>query len=105
MKNKKRSASYEEYLINSLKDPEEAAGYLSASLEAGDIEAFLLALHHVIQAAGGVAKVAEKSHKSRTSLYKTLSNKGNPYLKNTSEILQAIGFHLTVEKNMAHAHR
>lgn len=43
--------------------------------------------------------IAEKSQKSRTSLYKALSKKGNPYLKSTAEILQAMGFHLSVEKN------
>ena len=99
MKKTKKSASYEEYLIESLKDPEDAAGYLSAALEEGDIKSFLLALYHVIQAQGGVAMVAKKSRKSRTSLYKALSEEGNPYLKSTSEILHAIGFHLCVEQD------
>jgi len=87
----KRSTSYQEYLIDSLKDHEEAAGYLNAALADGDIHGFLLALQNVIQARGGISKLAEKTHKSRTSLYKSLSLKGNPYLKNTNEILDAIG--------------
>ena len=33
MKKKKKSLNYEEYLINLLKDPKEAAGYLNAALE------------------------------------------------------------------------
>ena len=91
-----KSISYQDYLIKSLKDPEEAAGYLNAALEGGDIKVFLLALHNVVQAQGGVSKLAEKTHKSRTSLYKALSKTGNPYLKNTNEILSAIGLHLAV---------
>lgn len=96
---RKKSADYQAYLIESLKDPEEATGYLNAALEGGDIDVFLLALHHVVQAMGGVSRIAEKSHKSRTSLYKALSKEGNPYLKSISEVLKAIGMHLSVAKN------
>lgn len=91
-----KSTSYQEYLINSLKDPNEAAGYLNASLEGGNIEVFLLALQNVVKAHGGVSDLAKKTHKSRTSLYKVFSKKGNPYLKNTNEILSAMGLHLAV---------
>ena len=87
---------YQDYLIESLKHPEEAAGYLNAALEGGDTQVFLLALQNVVKAQGGVTKLAEKSHKSRTSLYKALSKHGNPYLKSTKEILAAIGMHLAV---------
>jgi probable addiction module antidote protein len=92
----KKSIPYQDYLIESLQDPKEAAGYLSAALEGGDIQVFLLALHNVAQAQGGIAKLAVKTHKSRTSLYKVFSEKGNPYLKNTNEILSAMGMHLAV---------
>ena len=91
-----KSINYQTYLIESLKDPEEAAGYLNATLENGDAESFLLALQNVVKAQGGVTKVAEKSQKSRTSLYKALSKNGNPYLKSTKEILSAIGMHFAV---------
>ncbi len=91
------SMSYQDYLIESLKDPEEAAGCLNAALEGGDLQVFLLALRNVIQAHGGVAKVAEKTHKGRNSLYKTLSDKGNPYLRSTNEILQAVDLRLVIE--------
>lgn len=90
---------YQSYLIESLKDPEEAAGYLNAALEEGDINVFLLALQNVVKAQGGIAAIAEKTHKSRTSLYKSLSKTGNPYLQGTNEILQAVGLHLAVVPN------
>lgn len=91
-----KSESYQDYLIESLKDPEEAAGYLNAALESGDIKSFLVALHNVVQAQGGVSKLAEHSNKSRSSLYKTLSMNGNPYLKSTYEILSSMDMHLAI---------
>ncbi|MFO1257108.1 MAG: transcriptional regulator [Gammaproteobacteria bacterium] len=94
-----KSVSYQDYLINSLKEPEEAAGYLNAALESGDINVFLLALQNVIQAQGGIAALAAKTKKSRTSLYKSLSENGNPYLKNANELLLAMGMHLSVVPN------
>lgn len=96
---KAKSISYQDYLIDSLKDPVEAAGYLNAALEGGDINVFLLALQNVVQAQGGVSALAEKTNKSRTSLYKTLSENGNPYLKSANELLGAMGMHLSVVPN------
>lgn len=93
----RKSVSYQEYLIKSLKDPEEAVGYLNACLEDDDIRVFYLALHNVIAAQGGISKLAKKTHKSRASLYKALSLKGNPYFKSTYDILDAIGMHFKIE--------
>ena len=98
----KKSASYEEYLIEELKDPQEAVEYLNHALdeednEGNDIKLFLLALQQVIKAQGGIAKIAEKAHKNRNSLYKSLSDKGNPYFKSTKDILHAMGLRLTVQ--------
>ena len=42
--------SYHSYLIESLKDPAEAAAYLDAVLEDGDLEPILLALKNVAEA-------------------------------------------------------
>ncbi|MES2998474.1 MAG: transcriptional regulator [Pseudomonadota bacterium] len=95
----KKSIDYQEYLINSLKNPQEASNYLNAALEGGDIKVFLLALSNVAKAQGGVSKLATKAHKSRTSLYKTLSIEGNPYLKNTNEILSVMGMHFVIQPN------
>lgn len=94
-----KSVSYQNYLIDSLKDLEEAAGYLNAALEGGDIDVFLLALKNVVQAHGGISALATKVKKSRTSLYKTISENGNPYLKSANELLTAMGMHLTVVPN------
>ena len=95
-----KSTSYQNYLIESLSDPGEAAGYLNAALEGGDIQVFLVALHNVIKAQGGMSELAKNSDKSRTSLYKALSKKGNPYLKTTSDILSSMGMHLQIVKDV-----
>ena len=46
---------YEEVLDEDLQNPAEAAQYLSACLESGEPEVFLLALRDVARARGGVA--------------------------------------------------
>ena len=94
-----KSINYQDYLIESLKDPEEAAGYLNVALESGDVNVFLLALRNVVEANGGVTKLSKKAHKGRTSLYKALSDTGNPYLKSTHDLLSAIDLHLKVVAN------
>lgn len=53
----KKSTSYQEDLIEALKDSSEAAAYLSAAIEEGDRELFLLALRNVAEAHGGMAAV------------------------------------------------
>lgn len=90
---------YQDYLIESLKNPKEAIGYLNAALQGGEISVFLLALQNVIQAQGGISKIADKTHKSRTSLYKTLSKTGNPYLKSTNNLLTALDMQFSIVPN------
>lgn len=50
---KKRMTTYQEDLIEALKDPREAAAYLSAAKEEGDGELYWLALRNVAEANGG----------------------------------------------------
>jgi probable addiction module antidote protein len=73
---------FKEYHIEQLRDPEDAKIYLSVALEEyeedGDIEAFLLAVKDVAEARGGLSKLSERTSLTRQSLYKALSEKGNP---------------------------
>jgi DNA-binding phage protein len=46
------SASYDDYLIESLRNQRRAKAYLNAALEDGDARVFLLALHNVAKARG-----------------------------------------------------
>jgi DNA-binding phage protein len=54
----KRTTTYQEDLIEDLKDPREAAAYLNAAMEEGDRELFLLALRNVAEAHGGNPVIA-----------------------------------------------
>ena len=95
MSKKAASVAYEEVLLEDLKDPEEAATYLQAALEDEDPAVFLLALRQVAQAQG-MANVARKAHVGRESLYKTLSENGNPELRTINRLLHAMGLRLSV---------
>jgi len=96
----KRTRRYENDLIESLKDPKEAAAYLNAHLEDEEKdseELFLLALRDVARA-HGVAEVADRTDLGRESLYKTLSADGNPKFYTLKTILKAMGLKLSVEQ-------
>jgi len=95
MSKKAASAAYEEVLLEDLKDTAEAAAYLQAALEDEDPAVFLLALRQVAQAQG-MANVARKAHMGRESLYKTLSENGNPELRTINRLLHAMGLRLSV---------
>ena len=93
----KKTTTYQEDLIEALKDPKEAAAYLSAAMEENDRSVFLLALRNVAEANGGLASVAEKARLNRENLYRMLSEKGNPEIKSVLSLLRSMGLKLTVE--------
>ena len=92
---KKRTA-YQPDLIERLRDAGEAKEYLNAALEEDDPELFLLALRNVAEAQGGVGQLAEEAKLNRESLYKMLSERGNPELRSLDALLHALGFRLAV---------
>ncbi len=92
---------HHDFLMKYLKDPEDAAEYLNAALEAGDRKAFLIALKNVIDAHGGMTRIAKASKIHRVSLYKMLSGKGNPGFLNILLLLQhaGVGFKAVAKKS------
>ena len=91
------SRKYQDSLIIALRDPQEAAAYLDAALEAGDRAAFLLAIRNVIDALGGMTQIARHTGLNRENLYRVLSEKGNPELNSLEKLLKALGLRLAVE--------
>ena len=79
--------SHHKYLMNHLADPAEAAAYLDSVAKDGEIQPLLKALRNVVEAQGGVGQLAKKTKLSRTTLYKTLSSKGNPAISTLNSIL------------------
>lgn len=91
------SVSYEAWLIERLKDPAEAAAYVEAAIEDGDQPALMMALRHVAQAQGGMAKLARKLKLTREATCRMLSVSGNPQLCSLAAILDAAGLRLSVQ--------
>ena len=73
-------------------------------LEQGDREELMAALRHMAQALGGVTKLAESAQLNATTLYRTLSPKGNPELKSMAAPLKAMGMRLAVQPIQRKAH-
>ena len=95
---RKASVSHDEAMVRRLRrDPEFAAEYLKAALEDYDEpRVLLIALRHLAQAQG-VAKVAKAAGIERETLYRALSERGNPRLSTLFAVTKAVGLRLTVE--------
>lgn len=93
--NTPRDTSYTDSLREALKDPEEAAAYIEAAIEQGDNAALLVALRHVA-AAHGMAEVTRSAGTGEKTLFKTLSETGNPTLDTFTRVLRAVGLRLSV---------
>ncbi|MDJ0532268.1 MAG: putative addiction module antidote protein [Xenococcaceae cyanobacterium MO_207.B15] len=94
-----RSRNYKDDLLKALTEPEEAREYLNAALEDENPEVFLLALRDVVEANTTMRELARATNGNGESLYKTLSEKGNPQLNSIRNILNNLGFKLAVEVN------
>ena len=98
----KHTASYEDNLLERLKDPELAQAYLEAAVESyekeGNTEALLLAMRDVAEAQGGIGQLAKRTAISRQHLYDILASKHNPRLDNWLNILSGLGFRVRLER-------
>ncbi len=95
----KTTISHDDAVIRRLrKDSEFAAEYLKAAFDdTEEPQLLLLALRHIAEARGGIAKVAKAAGIERESLYRALSARGNPRLSTLMAVTKAIGLKLTVE--------
>jgi probable addiction module antidote protein len=71
-------------------------GFLAEALHDGDHRVLPVALRTAADVLGGVGKLAEKTGLSRETLYRTLSERGNPRLDTLAAILEAFGMQLAV---------
>ena len=86
-----------ESLDRDLQDPEYVALYLNDALHEGSPEEFYLALRNVIKANQGMSQVAAETELGRESLYKTLSEEGNPQFSTVQKIVGALGLQISIE--------
>jgi probable addiction module antidote protein len=90
--------SHESATIESFRrDQRFAAEYLNAVLAEGDQEELMVALRFMAEAFGGVPQLAARARLNATTLYRTLSHKGNPELKSMTALLKAMGMRLAVQ--------
>lgn len=94
---KRKHRNFQEFLLENIQNPEEAAAYLKAALDDKDERIFLLALRDVFLARGGnISHLAEKTHLNKQNLYRMLSKKGNPRFTSLKAVLHSIGFEMNI---------
>jgi probable addiction module antidote protein len=91
--------SYRNDLLVRLTNAEYSSQYLKvafeATLEDGNMEAFLLALNNVIEAREGTSEVAKEANISKEELKRFLKEEESPNLMTLTSILKAVG--LTID--------
>jgi probable addiction module antidote protein len=78
-----------------LNTPEEIRTFLQEVAETGDDADFIHALNTAARAKG-MTEVAKAAGVSRASLYKSLSEGGNPHFSTISKVAKALGCKLSV---------
>ncbi len=79
-----------------LDDDDAMAGYMSDALETAD-PAFIANALGVIARAKGMSNLAANTGLSRESLYRALSDKGNPELGTVIKVMQSFGLKLRAD--------
>lgn len=100
IKGKRKLRNYEEWLIESLKDPKEAHLYLKAAFEEYENDRDLDILLHSIWAyakAQGVSDLAKKSKINRQNLYRIFTGERNPRFKTMESIAKGVGFEVSFQ--------
>ena len=78
---------------------EDVAAYLEAALEENDT-AFLLSVIGDIARSKGMAQIAKDLNLARESLYRSLSQDGNPSFDTIVKVLDNLGFQLSVRQKV-----
>jgi probable addiction module antidote protein len=90
----KRTRPYHEWQLEKLTDPQIAAAFLNEALKEAP-EVFLSALGKVAQA-NRMSKVAKETGLQRETLYRSLSEKGNPTLDTLTGVLAALNLKMEI---------
>ena len=92
---------WREYLIERLADRERAIGYLQAILDDyyiyGGVAVVKDALDTIVEAQGGVSKVAKQVDMDPQLLSKFLSNEDTPLIDALGIVLKALGYQLSIK--------
>lgn len=94
----KKTSSYQEQLIERLKDHEYSMAYLNECLNDEDPRVFLNGLRNVIEAqCGGLAEASKRTSLNKQNLYRMLSDEGNPQIDSLYKLLHTIGYKIQLQ--------
>lgn len=79
-----------------LVDQEEIAFFMADAFETRDA-AYIAKALGVVARAKGMTEISQKTGLSREQLYRSFSERGNPTLKTTLAVMQALGVQMTVK--------
>ena len=92
---------WREYLIEKLTDKEAAINYLQAILEdyhiLEDSTVVLRSLDTVVEAQGGLAKLAKQANMNPEMLRKTITSADTSLIDSLTVVLKALGYQLSIQ--------
>ena len=80
-----------------LKSDQAIADFISAALETND-SAYVAHAMGVVARAKGMAEIASRTKLSREQLYRSFSTRGNPTLRTTLAVMEALGIQLSAKR-------
>ena len=86
-------------LADEIKTKEDVIGILEAALEENDME-FLFSVIGDIARSKGMAQIAKDLNLARESLYRSLSQDGNPSFNTLAKVLDNLGFQLSIKQKV-----
>jgi probable addiction module antidote protein len=82
-------------VVNYLKTEEDCKEYLNVIIEDGDYTLLPIALADIARARKAMTAAAKAAGVSRTSLYQSLSQKGQPAFETVAKVAYSLGYKLT----------
>ncbi|WP_298214355.1 addiction module antidote protein [Acidocella sp.] len=83
-------------MANHLKTETEVVDFLSAAFEEED-PAYIAHALGVVARAHGISQLSKETGLTRETLYKSLSDEGNPTLSTLTKVMKAMGLRVTVQ--------
>ena len=80
-----------------LKSDQAIADFMSAALETND-PAYVAHALGVVARAKGMTEIASRTRLSREQLYRSFSSEGNPTLRTTLAVVEALGIQLSAKQ-------
>lgn len=80
-----------------LKSDQAIADFMSAALETND-PAYVAHALGVVARAKGMTEIASRTKLSREQLYRSFSSEGNPTLRTTLAVIEALGIRLSAKQ-------